>query len=322
MNKKTTLLLLGILIALVAAYFAFFHAWNGPDNEFHIADAKAIGKIEIEKMELNVSKTKLTLAIDTAKVWTVNGQYFASEPKIKDFLTTLMEIRVLQPVEPKGQATALSLLKRNHLRVRIWDRDGNALKDYLIGATNSAQTANIFKMGFSDKCYLVSKPALDGYVSIYYSTEVIDWREKAVWNVQAKDLVGVTVTYTPDSAQQSYTLQKTGSEWMLDGLKAEPNRTGAYMELFQGKVFAESFADAGYPGLLDSLLQSPPAARIQLKTKDAKTTDLLLFVRSDNVNSFFAYLNGPKPELMTVQHFVIDRFLKVHNYFMAAPATL
>ena len=145
MNKKTTLGLLTALILLLGAYFVFFYKWNGPDNEFQVTDAKLVGKIEIEKMEQAISKEKITLEVGAADAWTVNGQYPANESKIKEFLTTLMEIRVLQPVEPKGQATALSLLKRNHIQVRIWDREGKQMKDYIIGATNKSPTSGLAK---------------------------------------------------------------------------------------------------------------------------------------------------------------------------------
>lgn len=317
MNKKTTLLLVSALLLLIGAYFVFVHEWNGPDHAFEITDANAVGKIEIEKMELNTSKEKLTLTAGSDSAWTVNETYPVSSPKIKDFLKTLMEIRVLQPVEPKGQASALSMLKRNHIRVHIYDRAGKELKDYLIGATNSTQTANIFKMGFSDKCYMVSKPALKGYVSIYYSTAVIDWREKLIWNAKGSELTEVQVTYSPDSLQQSYHLQKAGADWQVDGTAADPNRVGAYLDLFQGKVFAESFADENFPGMRDSLMNKRvPEARIRLTTLDKRVIDLRLFLRPENLNSFFAYLDDRK-ELLTVQHFVIDKFLKARSFFGA-----
>jgi Domain of unknown function (DUF4340) len=316
MNKKTTFILLGALILLVGGYFAFFYKWHGPDNEFFITDPQAVGKIEIEEYALSVAKKKIVLEVQKADAWTVNGTYPASESKMKDFLKTLMEIRVLQPIEPKGQGPALSLLKRNHIQVRIWDRAGKELKNYLIGATNSAQTANVFKMDYSDKCYLVSKPALQGYVSIYYSTELLDWREKLLWNVAGADLAEIAVTYAPDSLRESFVLQRAGLDWMLDGAKAEPNRVNGYLELFQGKVFAESFADANFPGMLDSLSHKrTPEARIRLTTQDQKSTELLLFARPENVNDFFAYL-APGKELITVQHFVIDKFLKRRSFFV------
>jgi Domain of unknown function (DUF4340) len=316
MNKKTTLILLGALLALIGGYFAFVHKWHGLDNEFHITDAKAVGKIEIEKIELTVPKDKITLETKTGDAWMVNGLYTASDSKIADFLKTLMEIRVLQPIEPKGQGPALSLLKRNHIRVHIWDRAGNEMKDYLIGATNSTQTANIFKMNFSDKCYLVSKPALQGYVSIYYSTELLDWREKLLWNIAGADLTEIAVTYVPDSLHESFVLQKAGFDWTIDGVKAEQNRVNGYLELFQGKVFAESFADANFPGILDSLSHKrTPEARLRLATQDQKTMELSLFARPENVNDFFAYL-APGQELLTVQHFVIDKYLKRRSFFV------
>lgn len=315
MKNKTTYLLLGLLVALVGAYFAFVHKWHGPDNEFHITDPKEVGSIEIEKMEMNASKEKVSLTLDGDQ-WMVDGKYTASAEKMQEFLTTLMEIRVVQPVEPKAQGSALSLLKRNHIHVRVADRDGGTLKDYLIGATNSAQTANIFKMDYSDQCYMVSKPALEGYVSVYYSTKANDWREKLLWNVTEGELQSVSVTYFPDSLQYSYQLARSGEQWTVgQGLKADPGRAKAYAAMFTGKVFAESFADAAFPGMLDSLKRRSPQAKVAVKGK-AGAVVLNLFTRPENQESYFAYLDG-KDELLTVQHFVIDKFLKTSGYFYA-----
>lgn len=314
--KKNTLILVGILLVLVAGYFVFVHQWNGPDNVFHIEDSTKVGRIELERFDLGKSKAKIDLEKGIEGEWTVNGQYTANQAKVEDFLLTLKAIRVLKPIEQKGQASSLSILKRNHTRVKIYDRDGDEIRDYLIGATNSEQTANIFKMGFSDRTYLVSKPALEGYVSIFYTTELNIWRENLLFNVKGEDLTAFSINYA-DSIH-NFALRHSPQGWLVgEGALADQNRVKNYLELFTGKIFAESFADKGNPGMLDSLKRRVPSVEMKLVT-EKENLDVLLFSRPENPNNFFGYVEG-REELLTVQQFVIGQFLKTRDYFLQNP---
>ncbi|MBK9450844.1 MAG: DUF4340 domain-containing protein [Bacteroidetes bacterium] len=315
--KKKTLLLLAALIALVGAYFVFAYQWHGPDNEFHIADAKTVGKVEIELVKATISESKVTLERAGENEWKLNGKYDASLIQVNDFLKTLTDIRVKEPISNKAQATSLSLLKRNHTHVKIWDKEGKLLKDYLIGPANNQQTANIFKMEFSDKCYMVSKPALDGYVSIYYSTNESDWRDRGIWNLKGEDLKSVAATYANDTLSQSFALRLEAGKWRLgDGQFADSSRIANYLALFQGKINAETFADTQYPKMMDSLTKRVPDAQFTVETTAGARTSLLLFAREDSPANFFAFIEGKK-DLLTVQHFVIDPFLKSKGFFAA-----
>ncbi len=313
--KKKTLLLLAVLIALGGAYFVFVHPWHGPDNEFHITDATAVGKVEIELVKAAVSESKVVLDRIEGDNWQLNGKYDASLIQVNDFLKTLTDIRVKEPISNKAQATSLGLLKRNHTRVKIWDKEGKMLKDYLIGPSNNQQTANIFKMEFSDKCYLVSKPALDGYVSIYYSTNEADWRDRGIWNLKGEDLKLISAIYANDTLSQSFELRLENVKWRLaDGQVADSSRIANYLALFKGKINAETFADTQYPTMLDSLSKRKPDAEFTLETHSGQRTSLLLFAREDSPANFFAFIKGKK-DLLTVQHFVIDPFLKSKGFF-------
>lgn len=314
--KKNTYILIALLLVLLGAYFAFVHKWHGPDNEFHIEDSNLVGKIVMERFDLGNSKAMVKLERGLEGEWKVNDVYTANQAKVEDLLLTLTQIRVFKPIESKGQASSLTILKRNHTRVQIYDRDGNEMKDYLVGGTNSEQTANIFKMGFSDKTYLVSKPALDGYVSIFYSTVLNIWRENLAFNVKGEDLTHVGITYL-DSIH-SFDLRHSANGWLIgEGQYADPARVQSFLELFTGKIFAESFAGDANPGLLDSLKTRIPSAEIKLETEKEKI-NFLLFSRPENANNFFAYREGVD-ELLTMQQYVIGKFLKTRDFFVQAP---
>lgn len=319
MNKKTTIILLVVLVVLIGAYLAFVHKWHGPDNEFHITDVNAIGKVVISKVNEGKEVEAVVLARQGEADWTVNDSLPASAAQVGDFLKILTEIRVKEPIGDKAQATSLGLLKRNHTRVTISDGQASVIRDYLIGPTNNPQSANIFKMAWSDHCYMVSKPGMDGYVSIYYSTRELDWRDKAIWNLRGSELTMVSAIYSRDTLGQSFVLAQRDGKWQLlsPDSPADPGRVAAYMGLFTGKISAESYASLQYPEMMDSLKRRHPDARFTLQDTKGQRIELHLFARPDVNANFFAFVEG-KDELLTVQHYVIDPFLKQRGYFVAA----
>ncbi|HHG86195.1 MAG TPA: DUF4340 domain-containing protein, partial [Bacteroidetes bacterium] len=284
------------------------------DNVFHIEDLSEVGSIELQKIVKGKKKDALSLSRGLENEWLVNDRYSTTELKMNAFLELLTTIRVQNKIDKKAQGTALGLLKRNHTQVRILDRNGNLIKGYLVGATNNQQTSNIMMMEGASQAYLVSRPGIEGYVSIFYSTKEMSWREKLLFNIKGDALQTVSVTYR--NAHNSFKLHRDQADapWSLgEGVFAEESRANAYIDLFEGKVFAESFVMAN-PTLRDSLNRRSPEAQIAMRTFDNRNETLLLFARPENLNSFFGYMEG-KPDLFTVQHYVIDKFLKSIDYF-------
>lgn len=310
---KRSLILVGLLLLLVAVWFLFLRK-PAEDNIFHIDDLAEVGQIELTKVVKGETAETLTLSRSVGKDWLVNAKYTANATKLDDFLKILTTIRVQNKIDGKGQETAMGLLKRNHTQVRILDRDGGQLKSYLIGATNNQQTSNIMMLEGASRAYLVARPGLEGYVSIFYTTEEIPWRDKSLFEVKGEDLQQVEVAYGRGEGSFKLRRDQADAPWSLgEGVLAEEDRANAYMALFDGKVYAESFV-LNDPQLRDSLTRRTPEARLSYQTLDGKTASLLLFARPDNQNNFYGYMEG-QPELYTVQHYVIDKFLKGINYF-------
>lgn len=313
--KRQTYALFALLLILVGVYFLFIYKGGGADNIFHVEDVTAIHKVELQKVVKGAEVGRILLERDAQNAWLVDSKYPANEGKLKEFLNLLGQIRVKKPIAEKGQASALSILKRNHTRVDIYDRNGSVLRSYFVGATNSKQTANIMMNTDAGKAYLVSKPGTEGYVSIFYSTNLLDWRERLLFDIEGDQLRKVSITYS--DAVSSFSIQRAdaNSPWTIaEGINADEGRVRSYLSLFEGKVFAESFANAAYPEMRDSLTRRMPDIRFNYESLDGQSYELLLFARPENVNNFFGYTEGGK-ELYTVQHFVFDKFLKTLAYF-------
>ena len=316
--KKLLLPLLS-LVALVAIYLIFFRSGADTDNVFHISDPSLVAKIELEKVEKGQSATTLILERTTTGDWKIDGKYTAIPAKVEDFLQALTQVRVYKPIEDSGQETALALLKRNHTRIQILDRDGNELKHYLVGPTDSQHKANIMLIQGANRAYLVNRPAIEGYVSSIYSTRLNEWREKLLWNLQADQIQTVAADYGPEATGFKLSRTSLDAPWTLnDNTQPDPAATQAYMTRFKGKTFAESIATEAYPNMLDSLNRRTPNVKFTYTTFDQKSGALHLYTRPENLNNFFGIVPGT-PDLFTVQHHVIDPYLMTGEYFLPKP---
>ncbi len=312
---KKLLLPLALLIGLVAAYFIFFRNSDAGDNIFHVSDPTAIGRIELEKVVKSASFQTLTLTRAADNTWKVNDQHTAIQGKVENFLQNLGSLRVYQPIPDKGQESSLALLKRNHTRVRIEDRDGNELIHYLVGPPDSKQASNIMMRQGANRAYFVNRPGHEGYVSVLYSVVESEWRERLLWNLESDQIAEIRIDYPDSLADVQLSRTALGSPWQIDGQAASAPNADAYIAQFKGKVFAESFADIAFPGMRDSLQRRQPDIRFAYRTFDDRKGSLLLFIRPENANNLFGYLEGAQ-DSYTVQHYVIDPFLAPKAYFL------
>ena len=312
---KKLLLPLALLIGLVAAYILFFRNSDAGDNIFHVSDPTAIGRIELEKVIKGTPATQLTLTRAADNSWQVNDQYTAIQGKVENFLQNLGALRVYQPIPDKGQESSLALLKRNHTRVLVEDRDGNELIHYLVGPPDSKQASNIMMRQGANRAYFVNRPGHEGYVSVLYSVVETEWRERLLWNLESDQIAEIAIDYPDTLADLQLSRTALGGAWQVDGQAASGPNADAYIAQFKGKVFAESFAGIAFPGILDSLQRRQPDIRFRYRTFDGRKGGLLLFIRPENANNLFGYLEGAT-EAYTVQHHVIDPYLAPKAYFL------
>ena len=107
--KRTTPILVVILFLLAIGYFIYTQTTGPKDNVFHVDNTADILKVDLEKVVKGESNSKLVLERNGDN-WLVDGQYQAQIPKVANFLKTLTQIRVKDPIEAGGQESARTLL--------------------------------------------------------------------------------------------------------------------------------------------------------------------------------------------------------------------
>jgi len=308
--KRTTVILVLVLVLSLGGYFFWANSGKAPDNIFHIKPDAQVTGIEMEKI-VKGERVALVKLDKKGDDWILDNQYTAISGKVDNLLKTLTQIRVVAPIPDEGQESALQLVKKNHTRVEVFDENGS-FHEYLIGPTDNTHSANIMLVDGASKAHLVSKPGFQGYVSVFYSTNPIEWRERVLFNLTPQNLKQVKIAYPTNVEEQGFELRQDadGEPWMLEeGLIADVTQTDGYLGLFTGKISAESFANEAFPEMRDSLERRTPDVTFAFTTKQNDSGKLHLFTRSENLNNYFGYLEG-KPELYTIQRFVMDKFFK------------
>lgn len=318
---KNTLILVLVLVAMVAIYFVFVAGSGGTsfskdDIAFSIQDTASITHIELIKVSREVEKEKIILEKRPDGTWMVNGDYVASQPKVRNLLAVMKSLIVKEYLTDKGQKNALEKLKKYHVDVRVSGENG-LLKEYYIGSVNKDQTGNIMLLKGREIPHIMSKPGVQkGYISTYYGTELAQWRENLVFEIRELDLKRFKVTYQESGQGFELKRESPDAPWAISGAKEmNDGNLDEYLSLFSGKVFGESFAMEHYPGMRDSLSRKSPDARLDFETFYGGSGSVSLFIRPENPNSYFGWV-GNEGELLTIQKFVIDKYLRTRGYFV------
>ncbi|MCB0852270.1 MAG: hypothetical protein KDD63_08620, partial [Bacteroidetes bacterium] len=136
------------------------------------------------------------------------------------------------------------------------------------------------------------------------------WRENLLFVANPDKIKSVSITY-PDPDRSFQLIRESAEDnWRLfaSESKLDEGQLNAYLENFKGQINAESFATNDFPGKLEELKGQAPDVIFSVSYFDMEPRTIYLFEREDNRNNFFGWVEGDE-ELLTIQHFVFDKFL-------------
>ncbi|MEM6262112.1 MAG: DUF4340 domain-containing protein, partial [Bacteroidota bacterium] len=269
---KRIVILLMVLLALVGLYFGVIHEKGGStldqeDAMFAVEDTGAVTRIALYEYKEGASTRSIVLD-RTEGGWQVNGQYPAFLPRVKKFIETLHLIRVRASLNEEAQANVNKFLEIDHTLVEVFAGD-ERIKSYLVGSATKDRKGTFMCMRDSDVPFIVDLPGLPGYVKTRYQMGLGSWRENLLFRASKETLEKLEITYTTNP-EQSWSITKEEADWNLSASNEnfDADKWGRYLEKFNGRVYGESFADASYPGKLDSLMERPADIIFHLKVSE------------------------------------------------------
>lgn len=319
MNNKT-LALLGVLAAL--AVLAFFtvgkrdtlRTTSAEETNFALTDTASVSKITLTKMQQGKKVSEVVMTKE-GKNWRLNGEANVSEPQLKLFFKTISAIRVREKVNEKGQTTIQECMKENHVLVAFF-KGNEKLKAYQVGMEGLNHVGSYLRMEGADNGYLVELPGLQGNLNGFFPTETTIWRENLLFDANLGNIQQVEAKFTRKT-QLSLLLsrEKSTSPWLVNGKPADSTKLKPFLAHFKGKIYFETIAHAKYPGKLQQLQTQLPDIIYTVTYFDGKKRVINLYLREETQENFFAFIEGENL-LLTVQHFVMDKFLTLDNPYL------
>ncbi len=255
--QKTLLYLLLLVILGTGVYYFVFSSRNvfgDSEANFTIKDTADIGRIYMARTDGESVTLNRT---DTG--WVVNGKYKVQSRLMRNLLSTLKRQVTQYPVPENSHNGVITSMAGNSVKVELYDRSNEKIRTFYIGA-EASDFGTYMLQEHAQKPYVVHIPGYQGYISPVYTTDIRDWRDRAVFLLKPDEIKSIAVKY-PNEPLNSFTLEQNGktvvhTEPGIPGSnKLNERRADAYLKFFE-KVYCEGFL-IDVPGM-DSTIGSVP----------------------------------------------------------------
>ncbi|MEZ4777293.1 MAG: hypothetical protein R3D00_29220 [Bacteroidia bacterium] len=318
---KRTYILIGVLAVAMVCYYLFVFdrnesSLNPKDIAFAIDDTSAVKTIAMTKVINGEDIERIILDRLPNGTWQLDKKYPVFQPRINYLLKTMHLIHVKEKLIDEGINTAEHILELTHTRVEIYDQDG-LIKSYLLGTEAKGSRGTLMKLKNARYPYIVEMPGLQGFINTHFTLDRTIWRENLLFDGHIDKIQRISLTYPDPSKTVQLSREAIGSEWRLLGNESplNPDNLEKYLSNFTRKVYAESFAGDTYPGKFEDLQGKTPSVTFSLQYFSGENRTVYLFEREENPNNYFGWVEG-NDELLTVQHFVFDKFREERSYFV------
>jgi hypothetical protein len=312
MNK----VLIIILLLLGGAAIWYFstkttNTYGIGEDAFAIKNTDKIHKIFIGDKAGNTA----TLTREGDK-WMYNGKYKARTQAIEMLLNTVRGMEIMMLPAEAAEPGILKGISMNGVLARFYDKNGEKLMGYQIaGVSPDGQGTNILMEG-EKKPYIVTLPVWEGHLTPRYLIAEEDWRDRAVFLENYKDVKAISIEY-PQQKIHSFKLDKENGKFKIAPFYQTTSRINK--ELKQGKVqqyligFKRIEAEAIKNGseLEAGITKQIPFAILNLERNDGTSKKVTFYP----INDTFAADGPPVNGVSTEKYFatVDEDFLLVQH---------
>ncbi len=259
--KKNSIYIITLISLLIIAYFV-----TRDDSGSNVSErAFAVKKIDqIDKIFLSKKDGRQILLTKTNNQWTVNNKYTVRKGAIDKLLQTMKSLRVEYPVPETMIDNVIKNMSSEAIKVEVYSQE-TLLKTYYVGGEAVGYKGTYMLMDEAETPYVVDVPAFNGYLTVRYIMDELEWRDRTIFAYQIDEIKQLSVSYTEDSAKSfQFTIHSSDSISMYPTpakavIKGRPRK---YIDQYQ---FIASEAILESPRLLDSLRQNKPFAIITVE---------------------------------------------------------
>ncbi len=246
-------------------------------KDFAFEDTSLVNKIFLA----NKSNQTILLEKVGPSKWIVNKKYTARLDAIKNLLDAIASIQVKSPVPKSAVENVTKLLATRSTKVEIYS-ENKLVKTYYVGEPTQDNLGTYMILEKSSVPFIVHKPGFNGYLTVRYFVNEIEWRDVSLFMANISQLHSVSVEY-PEQIENSFQIiRKSAGKYELQNLNNKPY---PYTDTFLLKETVISILKAKADRWLtdkvqekiDSLKNIKPIAIITIKTINGDKQELKLY---------------------------------------------
>lgn len=333
--------LLPVLAAALAtlSIWAIFRQSSGTINQelkdFAVKDTASIRQIFLADRAGN----KILVKRLNAGEWMVNDSFPARKQTIKNLLEVIYRVDIQSRVSKKGTKQVLENLQISGIKCEIYlDDPDEPAKVYYVGGHTQDAAGTFMMIEGSDAPFVTEIPGFVGYLTPWYPTKLIDWRDKILFSYAPEEVLMAQVTY-PSFPDRSFRLTSKNGKHTVQSVSTgktvtEPDTVAIanYLALLRNVPFEDwnrLYSDAQK----DSLLATSPVCIYEITNTKKEKASIRIhpmpinersLVLEDStgaplqfdVDRMFALIEQTG-ELVVIQHFVFDPLFRRYTDFDA-----
>ena len=219
---RNTLILLSLVVILSLIYLltstdkdAKQSSITIEDREFIIEDPDEIAYFTIK----NPGYPLMHFQRDKKDKWVLNSKYYADQNIVSNMLGVLstMEIKYIPPKSMLGGI--LSNLDQIGIEISCFDKDGNVLSDFIMGANDNKEGSTFCVKRGAQQAYAMHVSVAEGGLRNYFNQGQLDLRDKSLFDIDSDDILSLELDYYKDK-RNSFKINTESSGSMLEATYA------------------------------------------------------------------------------------------------------
>lgn len=316
-------------LALLVILLLIFLIWNGyrdassdiaAEFRYKVEDVRDVARIEL----LDHLGQKVILKRQ-GNYWMLNDSFRVRDNAISNLLDAVSRIEL--QVIPGTQAlnTLVKNLTTHGVRTRLYDKNNQLLKGYVIGGSTPDDRGNYIIMEGADRPAVVHIPGWEGVLQTRFSMPVDDWKDRIIFRYEVDEIDELMVTYH-DQKESSFAIRSQDGMLVVsppnDSQSIGHPRKGAaeaYLRSYQS-VGAEQIVP--YAAAIEAIRDQTPFVTFQLRKTNGVEQIVTLFpiqvtadaaVR-DRIERFYA-VTDRKEAYLVQQRVFKDLFWGIDSFF-------
>ncbi len=291
MRKKNLILLIVLGISIIILAIVFFSDSKKEKEKRVLRDFAVADTASVDKIFLADKRNRTILLERQGNYWTVNKEFRARRDFVNVLLETIKRLEVSYLVPETKVPKVMRDLSSQGVKAEIY-QNNKLVKTYYVGGSDNKGVGTYMIMEDSDVPFVMHIPGFAGYLSIRYTTELGEWRERIVFNYKVQDIAKVEVKYT-EEPEESFIIHSFG-ENKYDLTDINGNDAGVF-DTLKVKEYLARIKFIGFEAYmddqikhekLDSILKEPTMSVYSIEDRNGEVKTMKTYYRQNMNNAF------------------------------------